>query len=98
LRYAASQAIAAVVYWPLARMAALLDAIGILPRSTPLSYYKDRSFYVMRTDAYDRFCTPLEKRFTKEQVGNMLGAAGFENITFSNRVPFWCAVGRRGPH
>ena len=65
LRYAASQGIAAVVYWPLARMAALLDAVGILPRSIPLSYYKDRSFYVMRTDAYDRFCTPLEKRFTQ---------------------------------
>jgi ubiquinone/menaquinone biosynthesis C-methylase UbiE/glycosyltransferase involved in cell wall biosynthesis len=98
LRYAASQGIAAVVYWPLARMAALLDAVGILPRLVPLSYYKDRSFYVMRTDAYDRFCTPLEKRFTREEIGNMLDAAGFENVTFSNRVPFWCAVGRRGPH
>ena len=30
LRYAASQAIAAIVYWPLARTAALLDAIGIV--------------------------------------------------------------------
>jgi hypothetical protein len=50
----------------------------------------------MRTDAYDRFCTPLEKRFTKWQVRNMLEAAGFERIIFSNRVPFWCAVARRG--
>jgi hypothetical protein len=79
-------------------LAASLDAVGILPRSIPLSYYKDRSFYVMRTDAYDRFCTPLEKRFTREEIGNMLDAAGFENVTFSNRVPFWCAIGRRGPH
>ena len=93
LRYAASQVIAAAVYWPLARTAALLDAVGMLPRSIPLSFYKDRSFYVMRTDAYDRFCTPLEKRFTKEEIRDMLEAAGFENIAFSNRVPFWCAVG-----
>jgi len=97
LRYAASQVIAAAVYWPAARTASLLDAVGMLPRSTPLSFYKDRSFYVMRTDAYDRFCTPLEKRFSKEQVRGMLEAAGFENVVFSNRVPFWCAVGFRGP-
>ena len=97
LRYAASQVIAAAVYWPIARTAKLLDAVGMLPRSTPLSFYKDRSFYVMRTDAYDRFCTPLEKRFTKEEIRDMLEAAGFENVVFSNRVPFWCAVGIRGP-
>jgi ubiquinone/menaquinone biosynthesis C-methylase UbiE/glycosyltransferase involved in cell wall biosynthesis len=96
LRYLASQAIAGVVYWPLARVASLLDAIGMLPRSTPLLFYKDRSFYVMRTDAYDRFCTPLEKRFKKEEVRKMLAAAGIENIAFSDHVPFWCAVGRRG--
>ena len=96
LRYAASQVIAALVYWPLARTAALLDSIGLMPRSIPLSFYKDRSFYVMRTDAYDRFCTPLERRFTKAQIRRMLEAAGFENITFSDRVPFWCAVGTRG--
>jgi ubiquinone/menaquinone biosynthesis C-methylase UbiE len=95
LRYAASQVIAAVVYWPLARLARLLDAVGILPRTIPLSYYRDRSFYVMRTDAYDQFCTVLEKRFTRQEVETMLDAAGFENIAFSNRVPFWCAVGRR---
>ncbi len=96
VRYAASQGIAAVVYWPLARTAALLDGIRPLPQSVPLSFYKDRSFYVMRTDAYDRFCTPLEKRFTKEQVRNMLEAAGFERVGFSNRAPFWCAVANRG--
>ena len=96
VRYAASQGIAAVVYWPLARTAALLDGIRPLPQSVPLSFYKDRSFYVMRTDAYDRFCTPLEKRFTKEQVRNMLEAAGFERIRFSNSAPFWCAVANRG--
>ena len=49
----------------------------------------------MRTDAYDRFCTPLEKRFTKQEIQDMLGAAGFENVKFSSRIPFWCAVGTR---
>ena len=32
------------------------------------SCYADKSFYVMRTDAYDRFCTRLEKRFTRSEI------------------------------
>jgi hypothetical protein len=49
----------------------------------------------MRTDAYDRFCTRLEKRFTRREIEVMLERAGFENIVFSDRMPFWCAVGLR---
>jgi hypothetical protein len=47
----------------------------------------------MRTDAYDRFCTRLEKRFTRAQINAMLTQAGFEQIRFSDTPPFWCAVG-----
>jgi hypothetical protein len=47
----------------------------------------------MRTDAYDRFCTRLEQRFTREQIHGMLAAAGFQDVRFSDRVPYWCAVG-----
>jgi ubiquinone/menaquinone biosynthesis C-methylase UbiE len=97
LRYLASQIIAATVYWPLARLAALLNAMGIMPRAAPLAWYKDRSFYVMRTDAYDRFCTILEQRFTKAQIEAMLREAGFENVIFSDREPCWCAVATRVP-
>jgi ubiquinone/menaquinone biosynthesis C-methylase UbiE len=95
LRYFASQVIAAIVYWPLARGAALLTWLRILPQSAPLSFYKDRSFYMMRTDAYDRFCTILEKRFTKKEIEGMLVEAGFENVRFSDSAPFWCAVATR---
>ncbi len=65
-RFAVSQLIAVLVYWPLARLARLLDAAGALPASWPLSYYRDKSFYVLRTDAFDRFCTRLEQRFTRD--------------------------------
>jgi len=47
----------------------------------------------MRTDAYDRFCTSLEKRFTRKQIEQMFLDAGFEAIRFSDDVPFWCALG-----
>jgi hypothetical protein len=60
-----------------------------------LEAYKDRSFYTMRTDAYDRFCTSLEKRFTRAQIDQMLREAGFEQIVFSDQLPFWCSVARR---
>ncbi len=88
-----SQIIAVLVYWPLARFAALVEWFGYSADALPLESYKHRAFYVMRTDAYDRFCTRLEQRFTREQVNGMLVAAGFQDIRFSDRVPYWCAVG-----
>jgi hypothetical protein len=49
----------------------------------------------MRTDAYDRFCTRLEKRFRRSDIERMLMHAGFKDIVFSNAPPFWCAVGMK---
>lgn len=92
LRYAVSQSIAMVIYWPLARMARILERRGALPRSWPLAYYRDKSLYVMRTDALDRFGTRLERRFTRAQIAKMLESAGFSEIRFSDHAPFWCAV------
>ena len=70
-----------------------MSRLGRTPRALPLSYYADKSFYVMRTDAYDRFCTRLEKRFTRAEIEAMLTRAGFVDIRFSDSEPFWCAVG-----
>jgi ubiquinone/menaquinone biosynthesis C-methylase UbiE len=92
-RLVVSRVIAALIYWPLARVARLVSEFGLSPKSLPLSYYADKSFYVMRTDAYDRFSTRLEKRFTRVEIEQMLQSAGFENVRFSDREPFWCAVG-----
>jgi len=94
LRVIISEAIAATVYWPLARLAALLMRFGASSH-LPLSWYADKSFYVMRTDAYDRFCTRLEQRFTRAQIEQMLDHAGFQQIRFSDLPPYWCAVGIR---
>jgi len=93
LRLAISQSLAVLVYWPLARLARFLTKHGRSATALPLSYYADKSFYVMRTDAYDRFCTRLEKRFRRSEIERMLAGAGFKDITFSNQEPFWCAVG-----
>ena len=86
--------IAAVVYWPLARISKLGQMLGVKVDHLPLSAYRDRSFYSMRTDALDRFGTRLEKRFTRRQIRSMMEAAGLEGIVFSE-TPHWCAVGYR---
>jgi ubiquinone/menaquinone biosynthesis C-methylase UbiE len=95
LRYHLSQIIAAVIYWPLARFAALAERLGINTSNFPLTFYKSTSFYVMRTDALDRFGTRLEQRFTKHEIEGMMKSAGLERVVFSNRMPYWCAMGFR---
>ena len=93
LRYAISQVIAGLVYWPLARAAKLSKMFGVNVTNFPLTAYRDCGFYVMRTDALDRFGTRLEQRFTKLEIKKMMESAGLENIRFREETPFWCAVG-----
>jgi hypothetical protein len=68
---------------------------GLKVEGIPLSFYRTKSFYTMRTDALDRFGTSLEQRFTANQVRAMMVRAGLGDIKFSDRDPFWCAVGYR---
>jgi ubiquinone/menaquinone biosynthesis C-methylase UbiE len=85
--------IAALVYFPLARTALLLEKLGFGVDGFPLSFYRDQTFYTMRTDSIDRFGTRLEKRFTKTEISDMLQEAGLDDIKFSSTVPYWCVVG-----
>ena len=92
LRFGMSQILAAGVYFPLARTAKILEKSGVNVESFPLSQYRHNSFYVMRTDALDRFGTRLEQRFTKAEMRQMMEEVGLESITFSH-TSFWTAVG-----
>ena len=85
--------IAAIVYFPLARLSLLLDKVGINAASIPLFYYRNHSFYTMRTDSRDRFGTPLEQRFTKQQIESYMERSGLIDIKFSDNAPYWCAIG-----
>ncbi len=95
LRYVICQILALIVYWPLARTGAVLEKMGHMPDSWPLAFYRDKSFYTMRTDALDRFGTRLEKRFTRVQIKVLLEQSGFNEVRFSDKPPFWCAVAIR---
>jgi len=92
-RYVVSQVIAICVYWPLARLARAARAAGLPTDHMPLSQYASRSFYVMRTDALDRFGTRLEQRFTRAEIAAMMEECGLRDVRFSASAPFWCAIG-----
>src|SRR2546423_4737042 len=83
LKRLVTELIAVTVYWPLARTARLLERMGRDVSAFPLSFYRQRSFYTMRTDAIDRFGTALVQRFTARQLTEMMEAAGLERIQFS---------------
>jgi len=88
--------IAVFVYWPLAKLSSLVAVFSKkLGEQIPLSYYRKTSFFVMRNDALDRFGTPLEKRFSKEEITQMLEEAGFINIQFSDKEPYWHVIAQR---
>lgn len=88
-----SKLIAFFVYLPLAKLNNLLCNLGLELKNLPLNDYKNKSFYFMQTDAFDRFSTKIEKRFTKSEIERMMHASGLKNIKFSNKAPYWVCLG-----
>ena len=84
---------AILIYYPMSRLSYIFDKIGVDISHFPLSYYRNHSFYTMRTDARDRLGTPLEKRFTKLEIEKMMRQSGLKSIVFSDSLPYWCVVG-----
>ena len=72
-----------------------MEKLGTLPDSWPLKFYVNHSFYVMRTDALDRFGTQLEKRYTKQECIDMLERNGFRDVRVSDQMPYWTLCGIR---
>ena len=85
--------IAVIIYFPFAKGSLMIEKLGLNVSSIPLSFYRNCSFYTMRTDSRDRFGTPLEQRFTKEEIYELMEDAGFKNIIFNSSEPRWCVVG-----
>ena len=86
------------LYMPFVGFSRFLRAVGVketIRRKIPLFGYENKSFYIIRNDALDRFGTPLEQRFTKTQIQAMMESCGLEQIVFSNHIPYWHAVGKK---
>jgi len=91
LRRLIVQAIAALLYLPLARTAKILENRGKDVSNFPLHHYANMPFVMLQNDALDRFGTRLEQRFSKKEITEMLGSAGFDlsTLKFSDVEPFW---------
>ena len=83
--------IAGIVYLPLARIAKLVERIGIDISNFPLHHYANMPFLMLRNDALDRFGTKLEQRFSKTEISEMISRVQFDATTlvFSVVEPFW---------
>ncbi len=90
-----ADALALLVYLPSARAASLVARLGGPADKIPLNLYRDKPFYVMRTDALDRFGTRLEHRFTRAEVTAMMEGAGLVDVEIATGPPYWCAFGHR---
>jgi len=93
LKVIVTKSIAITVYFPLAKLCYLLEYLGLNTKNIPLSQYRNYNFYLMETDALDRFGTKLEKRFTKKEIKKMMNESGLSSIEFSENIPYWTAIG-----
>ena len=91
VRRLSATVIAAIVYWPLARLSRVLSKLGRNTSNLPLHHYADMPFVMLANDALDRFGTSLEQRFSKAEITEMLRTADFDLTTlkFSDSEPFW---------
>jgi SAM-dependent methyltransferase len=90
--------IALFVYMPfvlLARFFKMVFPKGRVWEKIPLSYYHDKSWNIIKNDALDRFGTPLEQRFSKKELVQILESCGMEDVVVSDGLPYWHAVGRK---
>jgi ubiquinone/menaquinone biosynthesis C-methylase UbiE len=84
-----------VPFVTISRTARLIGLPKKIREHIPLHGYEETSFYVMKNDALDRFGTPLEQRFSKKEIEQMMLKAGLTDIRFSDSIPYWHAVGRK---
>lgn len=88
-----SELMAYICYWPLARLAWLGEKAGLDVHNWPLSDFRKSSILRMRNNSRDRFGTPLEKRYTRAEMQEMMEKAGFKDIKFLEGAPYWSCVG-----
>lgn len=89
--------IAALIYLPLIVLSKVIGSISkSAAKKMPLSYYRNKSWRIIRNDARDRFGTPLEQRFTKEQITAMLQKSGMKKVVFSPNAPYWHCIAEKG--
>lgn len=89
--------LAILIYMPLVLWVRFLVLIGLrkVAVKMPLAAYNNKSFFVIRNDALDKFGTRLEQRFSKAEVIKMMENCGLTDVKVSPLSPFYHAVGKK---
>jgi ubiquinone/menaquinone biosynthesis C-methylase UbiE len=89
--------LAVVFYMPFVLLSRLFYNLGMkgVAEKLPLSYYRNKSFFVIRNDSLDRFGTSLEHRFSRKEIKEMLENCGLSDIRFSEHSPYWHVIAKR---
>jgi SAM-dependent methyltransferase len=98
LKIAVCNVFAVCFYLPFVVLAKFLLAVRVsesIVSKIPLSWYADKSFHIIRNDSLDRFGTPLEQRFSRQEITDMLEHAGCINIVFADNAPFWRVIAQK---
>lgn len=69
-------------------------ALAAVARRLPLKAYADYPFGVLVNDQFDRFSAPLERRFTADEVRELLTTAGLVEVQVLENHG-WLGIGRR---
>jgi ubiquinone/menaquinone biosynthesis C-methylase UbiE len=88
---------AVIIYLPLKWCTLFFIFMGLpeFAKKIPLSAYYNKSFFIIRNDALDRFGTRLEQRFSKIKVEEMMKNSGLTNILISPGLPYYHAIGKK---
>lgn len=88
---------AVCLYMPFVMVGKLLIKLKLhrIAMKLPLHYYTNKTFTIIRNDSLDRFGTPLEQRFTKKQIREMMEKCGLSEVFFSSKPPYWHGIGKK---
>ncbi len=75
-------------YYPFIILNKLLRILKINYIKLPLSYYTDLEFNRIRQDAYDRFFTNVEYRYSRKKIRDM-SSKHYNEIIISDNEPYW---------
>lgn len=86
-RVAVSWLLAVVIYAPIAQLGRVLLPLGV-DRFVPMvDSYAGKSVSRLRQEAYDRFFTRIEQRFTRQQIEALADSSGLLRV--SDHHPYW---------
>lgn len=88
LRVFLSHVLTVFAYYPFVLIAGLMKGLGLNNSMVPLFYYAGYSYERIRQDAYDRFFTPVEIRFSRQRINEIFRRL-YSNVIISENLPYW---------